>query len=242
MGREYGLIGFKLGHSFSKKYFTDFFEQEGLSDCSYESYSFEDISQVREVVGHLKGFSVTIPHKRTIIPFLDSLSEEAQEMGAVNCVKISPDGTMRGYNTDCYGFEVALLEMLGDKRPNAFVLGTGGASKAVCYTLKKLGISFKEVSRNASNGVLTYSDITSSMLERALVVNTTPLGMFPAMDAAPAIPYEGLTPKSYLFDLVYNPSDTLFTRNGRRQGATVKSGYQMLIKQAEKAWQIYNNI
>lgn len=240
MNRKYGLIGFKLGHSFSKKYFTEFFEREGLSDCSYESYSFEDIAEVRNVVGGLQGFSVTIPHKRSIIPFLDSLSPEALEMGAVNCVKISPDGTMRGYNTDCFGFEAALLEMLGDKRPKAFVLGTGGASKAVCYTLKKLGIVYKEVSRTPSEGVLSYADLQPSMLDGALVVNTTPLGMFPNIDAAPAIPYEGLTPKSYLFDLVYNPSDTLFTRNGRRQGATVKSGYQMLIKQAEKAWQIYN--
>ncbi|MEG2121279.1 MAG: shikimate dehydrogenase [Rikenellaceae bacterium] len=240
MSREYGLIGFKLGHSFSKRYFTDFFEKEGLSDCSYESYSFEDISTVREVVGHLQGFSVTIPHKRTIIPFLNSLSKEAAEMGAVNCVRVFANGDMRGYNTDCYGFEVALLDMLGEKRPNAFVLGTGGASKAVCYTLKKLGISFQEVSRNSSNGVLTYEQLTPLMMADALVVNTTPLGMFPIVDGAPKIPYEGLTPKSYLFDLVYNPADTLFTRNGRRQGATVKSGYQMLVEQAQKAWQIYN--
>lgn len=240
MKREYGLIGFPLGHSFSKRYFTAFFEKEGLTDCSYESYSFEDISRLREVTGHLKGFSVTIPHKRSIMPLLDSISAEAEKIGAVNCVTVSEDGKMRGYNTDCYGFEVSLLEMLGDKRPHAFVLGTGGASRAVCYTLKKLGVAFKEVSRNPSGEVIGYADIRPEMLAGALVVNTTPLGMFPNIDAAPPIPYEGLTPESFLFDLVYNPSDTLFTRNGRRQHATVKSGYQMLIKQAEKAWQIYN--
>ncbi|MBE9488174.1 MAG: shikimate dehydrogenase [Bacteroidetes bacterium] len=241
MKKKYGLIGFKLGHSFSKKYFTEFFKKENLIDCVYDTYSFENINELKKQVDGLEGFNVTIPHKCTIIPLLDSLSPEAKEIGAVNCVRIFDDKKMIGYNTDCYGFEKALLSMIKEARPHALVFGTGGASKAVCYVLKKLGISYKSVSRRKTDTTITYDEVTSEMLKRVLLINATPLGMFPNVDEAPNLDYEKVSSDSYFFDLTYNPADTKFTRKGRRQHATVKNGYQMLIEQAIKAWEIYNS-
>ncbi len=242
MKKKYGLLGYPLGHSFSKKYFDRFFANEHLEGFTFENFAIKDIEEAAEKLfayPDLGGFTVTIPHKRAIMPFLDELSPEAREIGAVNCVKIMPDGKRVGYNTDTYGFEVSLTSMLHGKRPGALVLGTGGASKAVCYTLRKMGIDYRLVSRNAGEGMITYDDITPGMVSEALIINTTPLGMYPNTDASPRIPYKHIAEKAFLYDLVYNPADTEFTKQGRVKHATVKSGYEMLVEQAKKAWNIW---
>ena len=244
--RRFGLIGRKLSHSFSAKYFTEKFERESLSDeCRYDLFEMEDISCVEEFIAStvgLVGFNVTIPYKQQIIPYLTSLSDEARNIGAVNCVKLLSDASRIGYNTDVDGVRVSLDKLLGaDEIESALVLGTGGASQAVQYVLAERGISFSIVSRDATKGNIVYDDLTPEIIAvNRLIINTTPVGMYPHKDQAPDIPYKELTSNHYLFDLVYNPERTLFLERGAVRGAHTLSGLDMLYAQAESAWKIWN--
>lgn len=237
----YGLIGYPLGHSFSQKYFTEKFGNEGI-DALYKNFPIEDITQLPALLDkypQLSGFNVTIPYKEKVMQYLDEVSGEAIEIGAVNCVKIT-DGKLIGYNTDAFGFESSLLEFLGDPSPKALILGSGGASKAVRYVLKRLGVSYLIVSRNAQPGQIPYPDIDEKLLaEYHLIINTTPLGTYPEVDSAPSLPYECLSESHLLYDLVYNPAETKFMRLGGERGAKMMNGWNMLIGQAERAWEIW---
>ena len=246
--KTYGLIGYPLGHSFSKKYFTAKFEKEGISDARYELFPLPDINGIEKLIlknPELEGLSVTIPHKETVIPFLNELSEEAKAIGAVNTVKIIRNKNTihtKGYNTDVYGFSKSLKES-GREFRRALILGSGGASKAVAYALTKMGTEYRIVTRNKKNkskGFLTYNELDKSVIrESELIVNTTPLGTFPKPEQAPNIPYKYLNENHFLFDLVYNPPETLFMKKGNAQGASVSNGLKMLYYQADKAAEIF---
>ena len=240
--KKLGLIGFPLSHSFSKGYFENKFQNEGLIDYSYENFAIENIGMVKELLAeqNLLGLNITIPYKQSVIPFLDQLDETASEIGAVNTIKIK-DGIKKGYNTDCYGFEMSFKPQLRTYHRQALILGTGGASKAIVYALKKLNIPYHYVSRQAREGIYAYTDITPQIIANyQIIINTTPLGMYPHADTCPPLPYEALTEKHYLFDLVYNPALTAFLKKGQEQGCTIKNGLDMLHFQAEKAWEIWN--
>lgn len=242
--RRFGLIGKKLGHSFSAKYFAEKFEREGLGECEYSLYELPEIECVREFMQkpELAGFNVTIPYKQQIIPYLDGLDSQAAEVGAVNCVRIEPDGRKIGYNTDVDGIRVSLDRLLdAEKIDAALILGTGGAAQAVQYVLRERGIEYKVVSRDASKGDLTYEELSQSVMEvHRLIINASPVGMYPACEQAPAIPYAMLSSSHFLFDLVYNPLVTRFMELGAAQGAKTLSGIDMLYAQAESAWRIWN--
>ncbi len=239
----YGLIGMPLAQSFSKKYFTQKFEQEGITDAAYELFPLENIELLRDLLiaqPDLKGLNVTIPYKEQVLPFLSGLNEEAREIGACNCIKIK-NGQLTGFNTDAPAFKQSLLPQLQSHHKKALILGTGGAAKAVLFVLQSLGIEYAYVSRNKGAG-FTYEELNKSIiLEYPLIINSTPLGSFPKVDTAPDIPYEYLTTDNYLYDLVYNPAKTLFLQKGEQQGATIKNGYEMLVGQAELSWQIWND-
>lgn len=239
-----GLIGYPLSHSFSKGYFTDKFKKEGIPNHVYDTYPIASIESVRDLIdkGELSGLNVTIPYKEAVLPYLDQLDKTASEIGAVNTIKIK-QGITTGYNTDCYGFEMSFKELLQDHHNKALVLGTGGASKAVIYVLNKMGISYQYVSRNSGTGRLTYEQVSAEILsEYPIVINTTPLGMYPNIDTLPPLPYSALTSKHYLYDLVYNPKTTAFLQKGLDKGSTVKNGLDMLHLQAEKAWEIWDTV
>lgn len=240
----FGLIGFPLGHSFSKGYFTAKFEKEQISDSTYENFPLPEISGFPELVRslpHLRGLNVTIPHKTAVIPFLDELDPAAKEIGAVNTIR-NEGGRFIGYNTDTIGFRESLEVLLQPHHKHALVLGTGGASKAVEYTLRQLGIDYRLVSRTPQGpGDLAYEQVDAAILDKyTLLINTTPLGMHPATDTAPPLPYEHLDARHFLYDLVYNPAKTLFLHKGEAQGAAIKNGHEMLVLQAEAAWKIWN--
>ena len=242
--RRYGLIGYPLGHSFSQRYFTEKFEREGISDCTYSNFSLGQIGELPAVLGDaaLCGLNVTIPYKEQVISFLDALSPVVEEIGACNCIRVA-DGMLTGHNTDVVGFEQSLVPQLGAHHRQSLVLGTGGASKAVEYVLRKLGIAYRLVSRRprSDTGDLGYEDVDAGLLGLStLVINTTPVGMYPHTDECPPLPYEALTPGHYLYDLIYNPERTLFLRNGEQRGAIVKNGQEMLVLQAEESWRIWN--
>jgi shikimate dehydrogenase len=245
MPRKYGLIGKTLGHSFSKKYFTEKFGKENVSKSSYDLFELATISEFPKLLSRqvdLRGLNVTIPYKQEIIPYLTELSEIAQRIGAVNVIKLEKNGGLTGHNSDYFGFMESLLNFIGENRDlKALVLGTGGASKAVCVALEDLGIEFSTVSRTASKTGFTYSEITSEVVEsNQLIINTTPLGMYPNTEEAPQLPYSAVSGKHFLFDLVYNPTETRFMKLGEESGAKVKNGLEMLHLQAEKAWEIWN--
>lgn len=244
--RRFGLIGRTLGHSFSARYFADKFQREGLADTHrYDLFELPEIECVKELIATtegLVGFNVTIPYKQQIIPYLDSLSAEARNIGAVNCVKIESDGRLTGYNTDIDGIRLSLDKLLGGVEIDAaLVLGTGGASQAVQYVLAERNIPYSIVSRDSAKGNLTYDDlkveVTSS---HHLIINSSPVGMYPHIDQCPDIPYELLTADHYLFDLVYNPERTLFAERAATMGAHTLCGLDMLYAQAESAWRIWN--
>ena len=242
----YGLIGYPLGHSFSKQYFTQKFEKENLADCFFELFPLIKINQLNNLIQSqlsLKGLCVTIPHKQSVIPFLNSISEEAKNIGAVNCIEILPEG-LKGHNTDVVGFEQSFISYLKPHHSKALVLGTGGASKAVQYVLGKLNIPFLPVSRvPAGNHCIGYNKINKELLEEyKIIINCTPLGMYPNEDAMPELPYKYLSPQHYLYDLIYKPAETKFLQQGKQKGATIKNGYDMLIIQAEENWKIWNGI
>lgn len=241
--KRFGLIGKKLGHSFSAKYFAEKFEREGLLECDYSLYELPEIECVKEfmLMPDLVGFNVTIPYKQQIIPYLDALDAQAREVGAVNCVKIERDGRRVGYNTDVDGIRLSLDKLLGEEKVSAaLILGTGGASQAVQYVLRERGIDYKVVSRDKGKADLTYDELTQDvMATHRLIINASPVGMYPACDNCPNIPYAMLSGSHYLFDLVYNPLTTRFMELGAEQGAATLSGIDMLYAQAESAWKIW---
>jgi shikimate dehydrogenase len=245
--KAYGLIGYPLTHSFSEKYFADKFAQEGIADSSYRLFELAEIAQLPRLLASqpdLKGLNVTIPHKETVIPLLDELDEETARIGAVNVIKIE-GGRTKGFNSDYQGFKKSLENFLAPMPASplqALVLGTGGAAKAVNAALRHLHIPYQEISRSPQAGRLTYQDITPGVLAAyPLVINTTPLGTYPTTETCPDLPYSALTTQHYLFDLVYNPAETVFLRKGREAGAKTRNGYEMLVLQAEAAWQIWNS-
>lgn len=243
--RKFGLIGKNISYSFSVGYFSEKFHKEGISGCSYENFDLHDISEFPKLVQSkpdLIGLNVTIPYKEQVIPYLDELHETAAEIGAVNTIKITPKGKIIGYNTDYYGFQKSIEPFLKPTHKQALILGTGGASKAVAYALKKLQIKFVFVSRNNHQNGLTYSDLTKEIVDKhLLIINCTPLGTFPNVENKPDFPYQFLTSKHLLYDLIYNPAETAFLKMGKAKGASICNGLNMLIHQAEKAWEIWNS-
>lgn len=275
--KEYGLLGYPLGHSFSRAFFLKKFACEGI-DATYLNFELPSADQLPQVLaGHpdLRGLNVTLPHKQAVIPLLDDLSDEARAIGAVNVIRVTRhDGNvhLKGFNSDIIGFVDSIRPLLKPHHTKALVLGTGGASKAICHGLEKLGIEWRYVSRtrpsqqqslpqeptanqhsahqvlpvgcsahSPSLPPLTYSDVTPSLLaDYTVIVNCTPLGMHPKIDAAPPLPYAALSPRHLLYDLVYNPEVTLFMQQGRRFGATVKGGLEMLHRQAIASWEFWN--
>lgn len=238
----YGLIGTPLSHSFSQRWFTELFTREGLPFHRYELFPLADIAELPALLRNtrgLAGLNVTIPYKETVLPYLDAVDPLAAAVGAVNTIVIRNRHTT-GYNTDVEGFRSTLLPLLNESRPRALVLGTGGASRAVAFVLRELGIKFRMVSRSPERGDLTWDQVDPIVTKVCtLIVNTTPLGMHPKVDAAPPLPYEAIGPKHLLVDLVYNPAQTLFMRLGAANGASVANGLRMLEGQAEAAWRIW---
>ena len=242
--KRYGLIGHPLKHSQSRFYFNERFEYEGL-DCVYQHFDLKTLDELHEVMEKypdLCGFNVTIPYKEAIMPLLDDIDPIAQEVGAVNVVKIA-DGKMKGYNTDVYGFEELLNRAINGKEiSHALVLGTGGASKAVRYVLKQKGIPCSTVSRSADKGDYTYDTLTDDILsQNPLIINTTPVGMFPHVDDFPDLHYQALDKKHILIDLIYNPKETAFMELGKTWGAKAYGGMQMFEEQAKRTWEIFND-
>jgi len=242
--RTFGLIGFPLTHSFSQKYFSEKFKKENISDAEFKNFPLENINDFPRLLASnptLCGLSVTIPHKQSMMRILIEMDTVARETGAVNCIKVSE--TLTGFNTDVFGFEKSLLPLLKNHHTKALILGTGGAAKAVEYVLKKSGIEYLFISRSQKPeaGNCSYNDLDNEIISsHPLIINTTPLGMFPDADSYPRIPYEHLTEKHLLYDLVYNPQETLFLKKGKEKGAQVKNGLEMLQLQADKAWEIWN--
>ena len=246
--KKYGLLGYPLTHSFSKRFFTEKFEKESIRS-SYENFEIDTIGKFPDVIKNnpeIVGFNVTIPYKEQVIRFLDELSDPAREIGAVNTIRVKRNGSniyLKGFNTDTYGFENSLSPLLKDYHKKALILGTGGASKALKYVLDKLGINYISASiEELKEKEIRYEDIDKEMMkERLLIINATPLGTYPKVDTFPNIPYEYITKKHLLFDLVYNPEVTQFMAKGLAQGATVKNGYDMLLGQAQKSYEIWNS-
>lgn len=264
--RLFGLIGFPLSHSFSVKYFTEKFRREGITDAMYKAFPVTDINLLPDLIKchpNLKGFNVTIPYKEKIIPLLDELDDIAKAVGAVNTVSCQPSATLAltrlvGHNTDVYGFRQSIKPFLASHHDRALILGTGGASKAVEYVLNQIGVECVFVSRfvrlslsttletgsvGGDKTVLAYSDLNEHVMSMCkLIVNCSPVGMFPNVDAAPEIPYEFVTKDHFLYDLVYNPEETEFLKRGKAKGALTLNGMDMLKMQAEEAWKIWNDV
>jgi shikimate dehydrogenase len=256
MSKLYGLIGYPISHSFSKKYFSEKFEKENILDSAYDLFPIESITQLPQLIKdnpELCGLNVTIPYKENVIPFLNELDETAKIVGAVNCIKIlnsnnSPNSLptpfLTGFNTDVYGFRQSIKPFLENHHERALILGTGGASKAVHYVLKEIGIDCFFVTRDKSkvksDKVFDYEELNEYILNAfKLIVNTTPVGMFPDINKAPEIPYEFVTSSHLLYDLVYNPEETEFLKRGKEKGALTVNGLSMLYQQAEEAWRIW---
>lgn len=242
--KVYGIIGYPLTHSFSKKYFTEKFLREGIKDCLYEVYPIMSIYKMKDMIKQnsgLRGLNITIPYKQLVLRHLYSTQNIPFGVRACNCVKIT-DGKALGYNTDIVGFEKSLLPLLKDHHTKALILGNGGATEAVKFVLQKLHISYDIVSRKIHDGsTLTYDDLNKDIIvESTLIINTTPLGTFPDVNELPDIPYQHLTSAHLLYDLIYNPVKTIFLQKAEEQGAAIKNGYEMLEIQAEESWKIWN--
>jgi shikimate dehydrogenase len=244
--RKFGLIGFPLTHSFSKKYFTDKFLELGIADQNqYELFSFEKITDLEKTLKEnpdLVGLNVTIPHKVNVMEFLDEIDPAAAKIGAVNVIKISPEGKKKGYNSDYYGFKKSVEEFIPDfTNIKALVLGNGGAAKAVTVALQDLNIPYELVSRRKTEeNTISYYRANALLDSHRLVINCSPLGTFPAINECPDLDYDVITEKHYFHDLIYNPGETLFMKKAKDAGAKTKNGYAMLVYQAEKAWEIWN--
>jgi shikimate dehydrogenase len=241
--KVFGLIGFPLTHSFSAEYFNNKFRKLNLSDNIFKAFPIQNISELSKIVlseAGLSGLSVTIPFKEQVIPYLNDLSPEAREIGAVNCIKLR-NGRLSGFNTDCYGFEKAYIKQIADKTSEVLILGNGGASKAVQYVLHKNNIPFHIVSRSASAGIINYGELTNQTIRSCkVIINTTPLGMFPDVENCPPLNYRELTTEHLLIDLIYNPEYSKFLQYGQKNSCRVFNGLSMLHHQADQAWNIWN--
>lgn len=239
---KYGIIGYPLGHSFSRAFFTEKFQREHI-DAEYVNFEIPSADMLPGIVQanpNLRGLNVTLPHKEAVIPMLDELSDEAKEIGAVNVIRVR-DGRLKGFNSDIIGFMDSIRPLLKPWHRHALVLGTGGASRAIRVGLQRLGIEWTYVSRTSAPGRLTYSELTPQLMEHyQVIVNCSPVGMFPRVDACPDIPYQLLTGRHLLYDLVYNPQETLFLKRGAEHGAAVKNGLEMLHLQALASWRFWN--
>lgn len=243
---KYGLIGYPLGHSFSVNYFNEKFEDEHI-DATYENFEIKSIEELPEILDsnpNLRGLNVTIPYKEKVIGYLDSLSEEARQIGAVNVIRVTHKGSkiiLKGFNSDVIGFTRSLEPLLERFHKKALILGTGGASKAIAYGLKTLGLDYLKVSRSDKPGTIQYKDVTPELIrEYNVIVNCTPCGMYPHDNECPQLPYEAMDSHTLLYDLIYNPDVTLFLKKGKAQGATVKNGLEMLLLQAFASWEMWN--
>jgi shikimate dehydrogenase len=242
--RSFGLVGKNIDYSFSKKYFTEKFAAALFDDCSYENFDLLIIDDFLKTITEnpdLKGLNVTIPYKESVIPYLDKLSKNAEKIGAVNVIKFTKKGKLKGFNSDYYGFMKSLEPMLQLYHKKALILGTGGAAKAVAFALEKLGILFTFVSREEKEGMIDYDLINVTTFDNyQIFINCTPLGTSPNTKEFPPIPYDYFTDKHIAFDLIYNPEETVFLKKAKEKGATIKNGYDMLVLQAEKSWEIWN--
>jgi len=242
--RLYGLVGYPLSHSFSKNYFTEKFNRENILDCRYENFPLRTIEELPSVIAMnplLDGLNVTIPYKEAVLQFLAGQNDLVRATGACNCIKIINEKLI-GFNTDVIGFEKSLLQKLEPWHNHALILGTGGASRAVEFVLKKRDISLKKVSRHPSPDGLTYDQLTPEIVqENLLIINASPVGMYPNIQDFPKLPYEGVTAKHLVIDLIYNPEKTLFLKKSEENGAVIQNGYDMLIEQAEESWRIWND-
>lgn len=260
--KQYGLIGFPLSHSFSKKFFTEKFANENITDAVYDLYPLEHVKDLQDLLDanpNLCGLNVTVPHKKNVLRFLDWIEHDARNAGAVNCIRItkeSPvlaafngevgveghDFRLEGFNTDLYGFEMSLRPLLKAQHTDALVLGDGGAAQAVKCVLQNLDINFKVVTRKPHGDNLLFDKLKPHHIkEHKLIINTTPLGTYPNINECPPIPYDAITDEHLLYDLVYNPPETEFLRRGAENGAVPKNGYEMLVLQAERSWEIWNS-
>lgn len=243
---KYGLIGYSLGHSFSKKFFEDKFKAEKIEGQSYQLYPLKNMSNLPALIKEegLDGFNVTIPYKTDVMPFLDHIDALALKIGAVNCVSVDKSADqvkLAGYNTDAIGFENSLKPLLSDYHNNALILGSGGASKAVSQVLENLGIAYKVVSRYG--GDLRYEEVDAGLMSgHTLIVNTTPLGMYPNVEEEPNLPLECLTKRHLVYDLIYNPVETKLLKKAVERGASIKNGLEMLVIQAEASWDIWKKL
>jgi len=245
--RKFGLIGYPLGHSFSKKYFAEKFSGQNIESCSYDNYPLTNLGQLPDLIKDtsLEGLNVTIPYKSAVIQYLDKTDPESYAIGAVNVIKIKRRNNkteLCGFNSDVAGIRDTIISFLNTGIKNALVLGTGGSSKAVCFVLESLSVTYKLISREKKPSCLTYSEITPELIRKSrLVINTTPLGMYPDIKGKPDLRYEFLGKKHILFDLVYNPEMTAFLKMGQERGCTVLTGLRMLYSQAERSWEIWND-
>lgn len=242
--KRFGLLGRNISYSFSKGYFTEKFSKEHFEGCTYENFDIPEINNFTELKENntdLNGLNVTIPYKESVIPFLDKLSKNAEQIGAVNTIKFTKKGKLKGYNTDYYGFKKSLEPLLEPHHKKALILGTGGASKGVAFALDQLDITYTFVSREAKQNCIDYNLINATTFDNyQIIINCTPVGTSPNVDLFPLIPYEFFTEKHIAYDLIYNPAETQFLSKAKAQGAQIKNGLDMLIFQAEKAWKIWN--
>ena len=243
--KRFGLLGKNISYSFSRGYFKEKFESGNYEGCSYENFDIPEIEGFPEIVKNnqpeIKGINVTIPYKEVVIPYLDKLSKKAAKIGAVNTIKFTKKGKLKGYNTDYYGFKKSLEPLLQPHHKKALILGTGGASKGVAFALTELGIDYEFVSRGNKVKTMDYSQLNEATFnEYHIIINSTPVGTSPDIEACPAIPYEFFSDKHIAYDLIYNPAETQFLKNARANGAQIKNGLSMLEYQAEKSWEIWN--
>ncbi|MDO6624008.1 shikimate dehydrogenase [Oceanihabitans sp. 1_MG-2023] len=242
--RKFGLIGKNIDYSFSQSYFAEKFKTEKITDASYQNFDLESITDFPSLLKDtsIKGFNITIPYKELIIKYVDKLDKNAEKIGAINTIKFTKKGKLKGYNTDYYGFKKSLSPHLKPHHKTALILGTGGASKAIAFALQKLDITYTYVSRNATKeNQISYQQLTEEMITNSsIIINCTPLGTYPDVKACPDIPYRAITEKHLLFDLIYNPEESTFLNYGKQKNATIINGYKMLELQAEKSWSIWN--
>lgn len=243
----FGLLGKNIEYSFSREYFTNKFKDLGYAKHEYVNFDLQEIKELSAILSDnkevLNGINITIPYKEEVMAFLDSIDEDAERIGAVNTIKFLDDGTLKGFNTDYYGFKNSIQPFIKSHHTKALILGGGGASKAIAYAFEKMNITYTFVSRTKRNEeVLTYDEVTKEIMkEYTIIIDATPLGTFPDIDTCPDIPYEHINQKHLLYDLTYNPEVTTFLRRGKEQGATIKNGLEMLALQAEKSWEIWGS-
>lgn len=244
MPKIFGLIGKNIEYSFSKKYFTERFQKDNLVDYYYQNFDIEDITDFPAVIKNnpdLAGLNVTIPYKESVIPYLDKVSKKATQIGAVNVIRITKNGKLKGYNSDYYGFKKAIEPLLLPHHKKALILGTGGAAKAIAFALEELDIHSAFVSREATENAIDYDRINATTFDNfQIIINCTPIGTSPNNKEFPPIPYQFFTENHLAFDLIYNPAETQFLKKAKKKGAVIKNGLEMLVLQAEKSWKIWN--